>query len=64
MTSGKYVGMEIGKRWLDVNVYGTSEVRRYGNDADGWIRLMEWLKEQQPGIVVMEATGGYEGGVA
>jgi transposase len=36
------------------------EVERFGNDVDGWMRLIEKLKEIQPLMVVMEATGGYE----
>lgn len=60
MTSGRYIGIDVGKRWLDMNVEGRTEVLRFGNDPDGWGRMIERLKEVQPRLVVMEATGGYE----
>ena len=60
MPSGISIGIDVGKRWLDVNKYASEEVKRFSNDAEGWEKLILWLKELKPGIVAMEATGGYE----
>jgi transposase len=64
MTSGPYIGIDIGKRWLDMNVQEKTEVQHFGNDPAGWEQLIKKLKENQPIRVVMEATGGYEREVA
>jgi transposase len=60
MPSGLCVGIDVGKRWLDVNKYESDEVLRFSNDVAGWSKLIPWLKEIEPALVVMEATGGYE----
>jgi transposase len=52
--------MDVGKRALDVNAYGSAEVRRFSNAVEGWGKLIAWLKELAPALVVMEASGGYE----
>lgn len=60
MTSGKYVGIDVCKRWLDVRVYGEAESGRQGNDPHGIATLIEQMKVVQPEEIVFEATGGYE----
>lgn len=60
MTSGTYIGIDVGKNWLDVNAYGTAEVVRFSNAEEGWGKLVAWLKGQQVELVAFEATGGYE----
>jgi transposase len=64
MTSEKVVGIDVGKRGLDGNVYGSSEVLHFSNDVEGRGKLVRWLQEQGAMKVVMEATGGYERPVA
>jgi transposase len=54
------VGIDVGKRWLDVNAYGKAEAVRFSNAVEGWDQLITWLKVVTPVLVVMEATGGYE----
>lgn len=60
MTSERYVGIDVSKRWLDVQVHGEELSERIGNDADGWMRLVTWTHNIQPTLIVLEATGGHE----
>jgi transposase len=60
MTSEKYVGIDVSKRWLDVQIHEASEQRRFGNDPSGYIELANWMKEVKPELIAFEATGGYE----
>ncbi len=60
MTSKAYVGIDVSKRGLEVAVYETQECRSFGNDPDGCAALVAWLKDLQPALIVLEATGGYE----
>jgi len=60
MTSGRFVGIDVGKRWLDVCVHGEAKSGRKGNDLDGIAALVEQMKEVQPEEIVFEASGGYE----
>lgn len=66
---GTGMGIDVSKAALDVAVYGVhgqKGVLRFANDAKGWHRLCTWLKrmEWMQVPVVLEATGGYEQGVA
>jgi transposase len=55
-----YVGMDVSKQWLDVSEGGVPF--RTGNDEEGIKSLVVRLKAAT--LVVMEASGGYEGPVA
>lgn len=61
MTSETVVGIDVSKRWLEVQVHGEAESRKIGNDPDGFTTLMEQMKAIQAELIVFEATGGYEG---
>lgn len=58
--SKNVVGIDVSKRHLDVAVAGSEEVVRWPNEAAGIAGLVEALGGQAPGLVVLEATGGYE----
>ena len=60
MTSEKFIGIDVSKRWLEVNVYGEEATWKVENDAMGFISLIEKMKTIQPKLIVFEATGGYE----
>ena len=60
MTSGRFIGIDVSKRWLEVRVDGGSENSKIGNDPDGFRTLVEWVRSRQPTLIVFEATGGYE----
>lgn len=59
MTS-QVVGIDVSKRSLEVIVQGESDSHKYGNDPDGIARLVMALNPLQPGLIALEATGGYE----
>ncbi|WP_024815757.1 IS110 family transposase [Acidovorax sp. JHL-3] len=55
------VGIDAAKAHVDVCVLGThSDVQRFANDVDGHLALAAALQSLDVGLVVMEATGGYE----
>ena len=54
------VGIDVSKQHLDV-CWG-AETTRVGNDQEGWVELTAKLQERA-GLVVLEATGGYERGI-
>ena len=55
-----FVGIDICKMTLDVDIYPTSEPRRFLNDEGSREELCQWLKTRTPTLIVMEATGGLE----
>jgi transposase len=59
------VGIDVAKAHVDVCVLGAaSGVQRFANDADGHSALAAALLPLGAGLVVMEATGGYEAALA
>jgi transposase len=56
----EYVGIDVSKERLDMVVYPTGEARSFGNDNTGITKATTWLKQVNPAIIVMEATGGME----
>jgi transposase len=59
MDSKRVIGVDIGKRWLDVAYEDSIRVRRYHNDAAGIASLLNTLDAAHD-IVVFERCGGYE----
>lgn len=55
-----YVGIDVAKSRLDVAVWPTGERRTIANDTTDIDKLTTWLQAQQPCLIVLEATGGYE----
>ena len=55
-----FVGIDVSKARLDVAVSGVDEAWHVANDADGLVSLVARLREMEPALVVMEATGGHE----
>ncbi|MFT4265962.1 MAG: IS110 family transposase [Xenophilus sp.] len=59
------VGIDVAKAHVDVCVLGAkSDAQRLNNDAEGHSALVVALQPLQVGLVVMEATGGYEAALA
>jgi len=56
----KVVGVDVSKARLDVCVLPEGVTSSHANDEAGIVQLVESLKQAKPGLVVMEATGGYE----
>ena len=59
-----FVGIDVAKLWLDVYRHPDGQRARFGNDLAGWKALMDWLAEVPVARIGMEASGGYERGVA
>lgn len=60
MGKNLFVGIDVSKAILDVGVIPSEEVKRFANDADGCKKLVSWLSEIKPELVVLESTGGLE----
>lgn len=54
------LGIDVGKAKFDVGVNDEKKVRVWNNDPEGRIELSDWVAEQAPQLVVVEASGGYE----
>jgi transposase len=55
-----FVGIDVGKAYLDVAVRPTGTHERLPNDEAGVARLADRLRAARPALVVLEATGGLE----
>jgi len=55
-----FVGIDVSKKWLDVDAYPVSRVSRFPNDEAGHVQLCQALAEMQPKRIIVEATGGLE----
>lgn len=55
-----FVGIDVGKTWLDMAVYSEAGCERYGNDDQGIRRMLDQMASLNPGLIVIEASGGYE----
>jgi transposase len=58
------VGIDVCKAQLDTAFGAEGEVVGFANNEQGIVQLLERLSSVQPGLVVMEASGGYETAVA
>lgn len=55
-----YCGIDVCKAHLDVHVLPGGQVRRIANTSAGHRELIKFLSGFEVGLVVLEATGGYE----
>ncbi len=55
-----YVGIDVGKAWLDVALWGSDAVWRVSNDDDGVAKITARIAAMEPQLIAVEATGGYE----
>ena len=59
--SSVVAAIDVAKAHVDVDVVGAEfSPRRFDNEADGHSAVASALKASGVGLVVMEATGGYE----
>jgi len=56
-----FVGIDVAKDTLDVAVRPTAETWQGDNEAVGLTALVAQLATMAPALVVLEATGGFEG---
>lgn len=58
--SEEYIGIDVGKTWLDVALWGDEAVWRVSNDEAGIAEIMARVAEIEPQLIAVEASGGYE----
>ena len=59
-----FVGIDVSKAQLDVAIHLQDGARDFPNDSKGIKKLVAFLQNLAPTLVVLEATGGYEMPVA
>jgi transposase len=60
ITSEAYVGIDVGKTWLDVARWGEEDVWRVANDEEGVAQVVERVAGWATRLIAVEASGGYE----
>jgi len=57
-----YIGIDVGKEWIDVFVSGLNEENRYKNTPEEISCFIQWLLSQEIIIerICLESSGGYE----
>lgn len=60
----RFVGVDVSKSWVDVRVRPDGNSFRCSTDGAGLAELVRRLQPLSPVLIVMEASGGYEGIVA
>ena len=63
-TADRFVGIDVSKARVDVHIRPDGKAFGCATDAEGLGVLIERLKPLSPCLVVLEASGGYEGVVA
>ncbi len=58
-----FCGVDVSKDRLDVVVLPEQQCSSVGNDAAGWVELVEQLRGFSISAIGLEASGGYERGV-
>lgn len=59
-STGNYVGIDVAKDKLDVAVLGESATSEESNTTKGIAVLVKKMRQLNPKLIVVEATGGYE----
>ena len=60
MSTDCYIGVDVSKDKLDVDVYPTNEQFAVDNDQAGADQLIQKFQKLHPALIVFESTGGYE----
>jgi transposase len=55
-----FVGIDVGKYYVDLAVDGEEGASRFKNDDSGIEQILKALQSRSVSLVVLEATGGYE----
>ena len=64
MPKEAFVGIDVAKDRLDVHILPKGVYFSCENDAKGIASLLHRLQAENPNVIIMEATGGYEINVA
>ena len=60
MNSDTFVGVDVSKLVLDVNVLPSDQAQQFTNDDKGVKQLVTFLRKIDPALIVFESTGGLE----
>jgi transposase len=60
----RFVGIDVSKSWVDVHIRPDGTAFRCTTESAGLAELVRRLQPMAPRLIVMEASGGYEGIVA
>jgi transposase len=60
MNSDTYVGVDVSKSSLDLNVLPANQSLQFSNDDKGVTQLVKFLRKTGPTLIVFESTGGLE----
>ena len=60
MNSEAYVGVDVSKSSLDLNVLPGGQTQKFSNDDRGVTQLVKFLRKIDPTLIVFESTGGLE----
>jgi transposase len=63
-TAERFVGIDVSKSWVDVHIRPDGEAFRCGTDSEDLTKLAQRMGLLVPVLVVLEASGGYEGHIA
>ena len=58
----RFIGIDVAKAQLDIAARPSGDRWQVDNGPDGWATLVEQLRQLQPTLIVLEATGGFEAG--
>jgi len=58
--SGPFVGIDVSKDRLDAAVLGERQGRQADNIREGIEKLVQWMQELEPELIVVEASAGYQ----
>jgi transposase len=64
MADASFVGIDVSKDSLDIHVLPSGDEARFPNDEAGICEAISWVRERRAGLVVLEATGGYQARMA
>ncbi len=60
MNSEHFIGIDVCKSFLDVNVLPAEQSMRFANTESGIDQLVKLIKDVEPVLIVLESTGGLE----
>jgi len=55
-----YIGIDIAKSSLEVAIHNQAERFSFSNDKEGIRQAVRQIRQLEPGLIVLEGTGGYE----
>lgn len=60
MSSENFIGIDVSKSFLDVNVLPDAQTEQFANNEAGIAQLLKVVKTTDPKLIVFESSGGLE----